>query len=128
MRPFLVLSGLNGMVALIALSYAAHGLGEGTSQAQKDWLGRGAEFQLWHALALLALCALDARGPRSRWTVLSAWSFQLGIILFSGSLYWLSVTGTGGLGAFQFATPLGGLFLIGGWACLLMAGISDTRA
>ena len=128
MRPLLVLSGLNGVIALIALSLAAHGLGNDTLQEQKDWLGRGAEFQLWHALALLALCALEARKVGNNWTKLSAWSFQLGIVLFSGSLYWLSFAGSGGLAPFELVTPLGGLFLIGGWLCLMMAGISDHRA
>ena len=123
----LMLTGLNGVCALIALSLAAHGMGDGVTQEQRDWLTRGAEFQLWHAIALLALCALEARSGGSFWTKLGAWNFQAGIVLFCGSLYWLALAGPGSLGPLAFATPTGGLLLIGGWASLLVAGTAAAR-
>ena len=84
---------------------------------------RAAEFQLWHALALLAMAALKNGAPRL--TAFSAVALQLGILFFSGSLYWLGLGQS--LGSLVWITPLGGTLLIAGWLFLALAGLFGRR-
>ena len=76
-----------------------------------------AEYQLTHALALLAV-GLLARDSSRRSLTIAGWSFLLGIVLFSGSLYVLALTGVRVLGAI---TPFGGVSFLLGWASLAVA-------
>jgi uncharacterized membrane protein YgdD (TMEM256/DUF423 family) len=77
----------------------------------------GAEYQMYHALGLLAVGAAAARRP-SRAANIAGWSFLVGIVLFSGSLYVLTLTGVTKWG---MVTPLGGVAFLVGWAALAMA-------
>lgn len=70
-----------------------------------------AEYQIYHAFGLIAL-GLVARTPPARGHLVAAWCFVLGIVLFSGSLYVLVLTGMTKLG---MITPLGGLLMIVAW-------------
>jgi uncharacterized membrane protein YgdD (TMEM256/DUF423 family) len=72
---------------------------------------------MYHALALLVLAVGGGNLP-GRWVRLSGWSFTLGILLFSGSLYALVLSGVRGLGA---VTPFGGVSFLVGWAALTWA-------
>ncbi len=83
-----------------------------------------AEYQLTHALALLAV-GLLARDHSRRSLTVAGWSFIGGIVLFSGSLYVLVITGVRGLGAI---TPLGGVLFLIGWTSLAVAVASPDRA
>jgi uncharacterized membrane protein YgdD (TMEM256/DUF423 family) len=86
----------------------------------------GAQYHMYHALALLSLGILYKRFPNQ----LMQWAghlFIIGIILFSGSLYtlaFLEAAGTESLKGISKVTPIGGLAFIGGWICLLL-GIRD---
>lgn len=75
-----------------------------------------AEYQMYHALGLLAVGLLSLRGRRTSLEV-AGWAFLLGIVLFSGSLYLLVMTGKVWMGAI---TPFGGVSFIVGWAALLL--------
>jgi uncharacterized membrane protein YgdD (TMEM256/DUF423 family) len=80
----------------------------------------GARYHIGHAVALLALAAL-ARNVEPGAASAVAWAarfWSLGILLFSGSLYWFAV---GGPHPLVFVTPLGGLALLAGWGCVLVA-------
>ena len=77
------------------------------------------QYHAWHALALLVVGLLLARGPAPRGLTASAALFAAGIVLFSGSLYLLALTGTRALGA---VTPFGGVAFMAGWAMLIWAG------
>ena len=77
------------------------------------------EYQLWHALALVLVGFIAAYKPSIAITN-SALCFALGVLVFSGSLYVLALTGVRWLGAI---TPLGGLLLLAGWALLFWAGL-----
>lgn len=131
-----VLAGL----AVAAGAFAAHGLdkvftekyagqtrvvaGE-TVPLSKKFLGdfkTGAEYQMYHALGLLAVGAITAQRP-SRLASIAGWSFVLGIALFSGSLYVLTLTGVTKWG---MVTPIGGVFFLIGWAALAVATISNA--
>jgi uncharacterized membrane protein YgdD (TMEM256/DUF423 family) len=84
----------------------------------------GAEYQLTHALALLVVGLLVRDGSR-RTLALAGWSFLLGIVLFSGSLYLLAITGVKKWGAI---TPLGGLSFLVGWSSLAVAVWRSKRS
>jgi uncharacterized membrane protein YgdD (TMEM256/DUF423 family) len=77
-----------------------------------------ARYQMYHALALLAVGVVAARAPSAS-AAAAGWLFTAGIVLFSGSLYALAFTGVRVLGAI---TPLGGLCFLAGWIALGLAG------
>lgn len=107
-----------GFLAVAFGAFGAHGL-----KARLDGLGTAASFQtavqyhMYHALALLALGMIAVFRPGTAVTV-AGWSFLLGVLVFSGSLYVLSLTGLKWLGAI---TPIGGLAMLVGWAALAVA-------
>ena len=82
----------------------------------------GAEYQVTHSLALLVVGLLARDGSRRSLTI-AGWSFLLGIVLFSGSLYVLAVTGIRALGAI---TPLGGVLFLVGWVSLAIAACGPS--
>jgi uncharacterized membrane protein YgdD (TMEM256/DUF423 family) len=85
----------------------------------------GARYHMYHALALFAVAWLATRGGASasalRLAAYGGWSFQLGIVLFSGSLYALALSGVRSLG---MVTPLGGLAFLAGW---ILVALSASR-
>lgn len=136
-RLCLLLGATFGGLGVAAGAFGAHGLpdyfqtkyaeqtrvvaGETIPLARK-YLGdfkTAAEYQLTHSLALLAVGILAER-RRSRWCSVAGWSIVLGILLFSGSLYALTLLGIPVLGAI---TPLGGVAFLVGWGCLAMAAL-----
>jgi uncharacterized membrane protein YgdD (TMEM256/DUF423 family) len=82
-----------------------------------------AEYQMYHGLALIAVGLMIER-RRSRAAIAAGWAFALGILLFSGSLYTLTLTGVTRWGA---VTPMGGLAFLVGWTCLAFAGLGQLR-
>jgi uncharacterized membrane protein YgdD (TMEM256/DUF423 family) len=79
----------------------------------------GVRYHMYHALALLLTAALAGRAD-SRAVIAAGWLFVAGIVLFSGSLYLLAVTGVTVLGAI---TPFGGVAFLAGWICLAVAAL-----
>jgi len=77
----------------------------------------GVRYQMYHAFAILIVAAAIERIGDANLLVLAGWFFVAGVVLFSGSLYALSLSGVGILGAI---TPVGGLLFLIGWACLLL--------
>ncbi|HET6328709.1 MAG TPA: DUF423 domain-containing protein [Planctomycetaceae bacterium] len=84
----------------------------------------GAEYQMYHSLGLLAVGLAAAHSARRRALDLAGWCFLLGIVLFSGSLYLLTLTGAT---RWAIATPFGGLFFLVGWAALACALVDQRR-
>lgn len=104
---FWLQAGAVGMFLAVALgAFAAHGLKTRLAPEMLTVFETGVRYQAYHALALLALGA--ARGPDK-----AGWCFIGGIVLFSGSLYLLALTGEKRLG---MITPIGGLLFLAGWA------------
>jgi len=127
-RRLVQLAGLNGFLAVALGAFGAHGLEgrlEGLADAAKrlEWWGTASHYHLVHALAL-GLCAWAASRWPGRLPAVAGWSFQLGILLFSGSLYAMALGAPRGLGA---VTPVGGLGLLVGWA-LVVASAGRARA
>ena len=108
------MGALNAAIAIAAGAFAAHGLREKLDARALEVFETGARYHMYHAFALV-LVGLIATCTSVRGSHAAGWLFQIGIVLFSGSLYALAVTGTRGLGAI---TPIGGLAFIAGWLWL----------
>lgn len=109
-----LLAGLFGFLGVGFGAFGAHALKARLSPELLAVYRTAVEYQFWHTLALLAvgLLALMRPGPLLG---ASGWCFALGILIFSGSLYALALSGVRVLGAI---TPLGGLLFLAGWALL----------
>lgn len=98
-------------------AFGAHGLRGRLSPEMLAVFETGVRYHMYHALAILATAALMSRLD-GRAVVVAGWSFTAGILIFSGSLYALALTGTTMFGAI---TPIGGFAFLAGWAALAMA-------
>jgi uncharacterized membrane protein YgdD (TMEM256/DUF423 family) len=116
-RTFLLVGALAGFLAVTFGAFGAHALRERLSPEMLAVIETGVRYHMYHALALLLVSAMMPR--LGGWLVVSSgWLFTAGIVLFSGSLYLLALTGITILGAI---TPIGGLAFLAGWACLAIA-------
>jgi uncharacterized membrane protein YgdD (TMEM256/DUF423 family) len=119
-RTFLLIGALAAFVAVMLGAFGAHGLRNRLSAEMLAVFETGVRYQMYHALAMLFVAAMAARFDG--WLVRGAgWLFAAGIVLFSGSLYALALTGVTTLGA---VTPIGGLAFLAGWALLIVAALS----
>jgi len=108
------------------LLFAAVGLGAFGAHALKARLApdmqaiwqTAVQYHAWHALGLLALGLFTMQRPEAPGASLAAWLFVAGIVLFSGSLYALALSGVRGLGA---VTPFGGVAFLAGWLAFAWA-------
>lgn len=124
-RVWIALAGINGFLAVALGAVGEHLLTDELGPAAMQLFSKGVDYQLSHALALLGTAALSyyARGRQAFYITSAGWAFTFGILLFSGSLYWLAVNGPGSLGAFAFITPAGAVALLAGWALLSVASM-----
>ncbi len=116
-RIFLMLGGISGFLAVAAGAFGGHALKERLEPEMLAIFEVAARYHMFHALALLATAWACTRWP-GPWTSAAGWCFAGGTLIFCGSLYILSLTGTRWLGA---VTPLGGLAFMAGWLCLTWA-------
>lgn len=116
---FLALGAFSGLIAVALGAFAAHALRARLDAALLATFETGARYQMYHALALLAVGLLAERAP-TRLLATSGLLFVAGTILFSGSLYALALTGARGFGAI---TPFGGVAFLLGWLCLALAAL-----
>lgn len=141
-NSWLLLGAVLAGLSVAAGAFAAHGLdgyfvqkyGTETRQvAGREMLRSekylhdfqtGAEYQMYHSLALIAVGLLNER-RRSPAANVAGWSFLVGIILFSGSLYVLTITGVSKWG---MVTPLGGVAFLIGWAAMAMAAMKRNES
>lgn len=120
-RLFVMIGALSGGIGVAAGAFGAHALRARLEPRMLEVFETGARYQMYHALALLAVAWVASRWP-SGLASASGWLFLAGTLLFSGSLYAMALTGVRALGAI---TPLGGVCFIAGWLCLALAA---TRA
>lgn len=114
MRLFFTLGCVLGGLGVGLGAFAAHGLRNTLSAADLATFETGVRYQMYHSFALLAVAwALERWGGTT--AALAGWAFVVGIVIFSGSLYMLVLTGPRWLGAI---TPIGGLAMLVGWALL----------
>ena len=116
-RVFFIIGALSACVGIAAGAFGAHGLKSHLSPEMLSVFEVGVRYQMYHASALMAAAWTQTRWPSSLVTT-GGWLFVIGTVLFSGSLYLLSLSGVRWLGA---VTPLGGLAFLAGWVCLAWA-------
>ena len=118
-RIFFAIGAGLALVGVAAGAFATHGLEGRLSADALATFETGVRYQIYHALALLALAWAGRQWPHGLWDV-SGWLFVAGIALFSGSLYALALGGPRWLGA---VAPLGGTSLLAGWALSVVAAL-----
>ena len=130
MAVWLVAAAIHGLIGVAMGAYAAHGM-IGAEPQQQAWMETAVAFQMWHAPALLAVALLTAiRETRNRSfgtaaaLAVAGTGFFFGTLLFSGSLYFLALTGSRGV---AWITPFGGFALLIGWIALGWHGIGQWR-
>ena len=112
-RLWLGIAGLGGLVSVAMGALATHLVDDAKAT---DLLRTGALYGMVHAAALIALIGFaQGREPRRGAAVVAGWSFGVGIVLFSGSLFILALTGVTPI---SWATPIGGAALMLGWTAL----------
>jgi len=121
-RLFMIFAGVNGLLAVGLGAFGAHGLRSRMAALpdgvqRLEWWQTAAHYQLAHALALGLAAWLLSRVPGTAANV-AGFAFALGILLFSGSLYVMTLSGVRALGAI---TPLGGVSLLVGWVAVIVA-------
>jgi uncharacterized membrane protein YgdD (TMEM256/DUF423 family) len=118
-RTFMLIGAVAALIGVGFGAFGAHGLRGRTTPEMLAVFETGVRYQMYHALAILIIALALTRGdaPLIR---LAGWLFTAGMIVFSGTLYGIVLTGTPALGAI---TPIGGVLLLAGWACLVLAAI-----
>lgn len=117
MKLWLTLAAISGFISVALGAFAAHGLQCRVGEHELAVFESAARYQMYHALALIAVAWLASQGGGALVSA-SGWSFIVGTLLFSGSLYFLGLTGSRAL---VLVTPLGGLAFLVGWFCLGLA-------
>ena len=119
-KYFLILGAVNALLAVGLGAFGAHGL---KARLSLDMLGvyqTGVQYHRYHALGLLLVGVLVSQWPSGGLIEISGWVMFAGIVIFSGSVYLLSITGIRWLGAI---TPIGGLAFLVAWLLLVVAFI-----
>ena len=110
------IGAISGCVVVILGAFGAHGLKDILDSYGKSIYDKAVLYQMFHTLAILALGIIEKVLPDVQ-LQLAGWAFLLGIVIFSGSLYILALTGIKWLG---MITPIGGLLFIIGWIVLFI--------
>lgn len=113
-KTFFALGAAFGALAVLLGAFGAHALRATLSEADLATFEIGVRYQMYHALALMAVAWASTQWSAAT-VSLAGWAFVAGIVVFSGSLYVLVLTGQRWLGAI---TPIGGVALIVGWGLL----------
>ena len=117
-KLFVSIGSINAPVAVMLGAFGAHGLKSRLSAEMMDIFQTAVQYHFYHALGLLAVGIIATHLPDSAWLKASGWTMFAGILVFSGSLYILSLTGIKWLGAI---TPIGGTAFIAAWILLAIA-------
>jgi uncharacterized membrane protein YgdD (TMEM256/DUF423 family) len=119
-RMFAAIGAVSGFLAVAAGAFGAHALRARLTPDLLAVFETGARYQMYHALALLAVALLVGRwqAPQAVW---AGWLFIAGTLVFSGSLYVLALTGSRWWGA---VTPVGGVAFLAGWLLLAWAAVA----
>jgi uncharacterized membrane protein YgdD (TMEM256/DUF423 family) len=115
-KLIIILAAVNGFLAVSIGAFAAHMLRDKLSPELLNTFQTGVQYHMYHALGLFGIGLMMLNFPASNLLRISAYLMMAGIVLFSGSLYLLSITGIRWLGAI---TPLGGLCFLTAWALIV---------
>jgi uncharacterized membrane protein YgdD (TMEM256/DUF423 family) len=122
-RTFFVIGALSAFLAVAAGAFGAHALEARLAADRLETFQLAARYQMYHALALLAVGWACTRWPGGA-TTSAGWLFVAGTVVFCGTVYALGLGGPRWLGAI---TPLGGLSFLGGWLALAWAALAGER-
>lgn len=118
-KVFLTIAAILGGLSVAAGAFGSHALQEKLTERSLAIFETATRYQMYHALALLAVALLLSRAEAAQpLLAIAGYAFIGGIIIFSGSLYALSLSGIKILGAI---TPIGGAAFLAGWVCLAIA-------
>ena len=118
-NPLITMAAVNGLLAVMLGAFMSHSLEETITTELLTVFQTGVSYHMYHSLAALAAGILSHIFPKVRLLKFSAYSFLLGIVLFSGSVYLLALTELPLIG---MITPIGGTFFIFGWIMLCIFG------
>lgn len=120
-KLFLSIGAINAALAVMLGAFGAHGLKSKLGADMLKIFETGVQYHFYHALGLLAVGLVAYHYPETGYLKWSGWLMLAGIVIFSGSLYVLSISGVRWLGAI---TPIGGISFIAAWVLLLVAIIT----
>jgi uncharacterized membrane protein YgdD (TMEM256/DUF423 family) len=121
---FVAIGSICAFLSVLLGAFGAHSLKEILSPNMLANFQTGVQYQMFHSLGLIAIGLIAAHFPKSRHLVRAGWSMLVGIVLFSGSLYVLSISGITMLG---MVTPFGGVAFLIGWLFLALAVRNKAR-
>jgi uncharacterized membrane protein YgdD (TMEM256/DUF423 family) len=122
LKTFIILGSVNAFLSVALGAFGAHGLKSKISSDMLAVYQTGVQYHMIHSIGLILIAILSEKLLPSYLVTWSGWSLFIGIILFSGSLYALSISGIRVLGAI---TPLGGLAFLLGWTLLATAAFKS---
>jgi uncharacterized membrane protein YgdD (TMEM256/DUF423 family) len=117
MKVFIIIGAINAFLAVALGAFGAHGLKDKLEPKYLDIWQTGVQYQMFHAVGLLVVGLLLSKVAASTQFTWSGWLMLVGIIFFSGSLYLLSLTKVGVLGAI---TPIGGVCFLAAWVMMII--------
>lgn len=120
MKLFIILGAINAFLSVALGAFGAHGLEKAVEPKYLEIWKTGVTYQMFHATGLLVIGVLLGKLPASALLSWSGWFMLIGIIFFSGSLYILTLTKIGVLGAI---TPIGGVCFLTAWILLIIAAV-----
>jgi uncharacterized membrane protein YgdD (TMEM256/DUF423 family) len=123
-KTMMVLGSILAGLGVVLGAFGAHKLKQLVPAESVNTFQTGVQYQMYHAFALIITGLIAERFANSSQLSWAGWSFVIGILLFSGSLYalvGLKATQKVGLGGIGILTPIGGLFFIAGWVLLALA-------
>lgn len=120
MKIFIIVGAINAFLAVALGAFGAHGLEGRVEPKYLEIWKTGVTYQMFHATGLLIVGVLLGRLPANTLLSWSGWMMLIGIVLFSGSLYVLTLTKISILGAI---TPLGGLSFLAAWILIVVAAV-----
>jgi uncharacterized membrane protein YgdD (TMEM256/DUF423 family) len=122
MKTFIIVGAINAFLAVALGAFGAHGLKDRLDAHYLDIWKTGVTYQMFHAIGILIIALLLGKVAVSSVFTWSGWLMLAGIILFSGSLYLLSLTKVGVLGAI---TPLGGICFLAAWILMIVGAVKN---
>ncbi|MED3561023.1 DUF423 domain-containing protein [Bacillus xiapuensis] len=120
MKAFIIVGAINAFLAVALGAFGAHGLKDKLDAHYLEIWKTGVTYQMFHAIGILVVGLLLAKVADSSLFTWSGWLMLIGIIFFSGSLYVLSVTKIGILGAI---TPIGGVCFLAAWVLVVIGAV-----
>jgi uncharacterized membrane protein YgdD (TMEM256/DUF423 family) len=127
-KGWIIVAALSGAISVAVGAFAAHGLDLSTEAGRKarEWLQTGSQYQIIHALAIVAVVVLSRNAMlNGRVAIVAQCLFFVGSVLFPGALYALAFGGPRWFGA---VAPIGGTAFILGWVSLALAALMKSEA